>query len=86
MQGINGEAATEQTCGHSGGRRGWDEWREQYGDIYITVCERDGQWEFAVRQGEFNPVLCDPLEGWDGVRGGAVQKGGDMCVPVADSC
>ena len=32
-------------------------------------------------------MLCDNLEGWDGVGGGRkVQEGGDMCVPVADSC
>ena len=31
--------------------------------------------------------LCDNLEGWDGVgEGRGVQEGGDMCVPVADSC
>ena len=29
----------EQTCGHSGGRRGWDEWREQHGNIDTTVCK-----------------------------------------------
>ena len=34
-----------------------------------------------------NPVLCDNLEGWDGVGGGReVQEGGDMCMPMADSC
>ena len=32
-------------------------------------------------------VLCDNLEGWDGVGGGReVQEGGDICIPVADSC
>ena len=36
---------------------------------------------------ELNPVLCDNLEGWDGVRDGSrVQEGGDICIPVADSC
>ena len=29
----------EQTCEHSEGRRGWDELREQHGNIYITVCK-----------------------------------------------
>ena len=34
-----------------------------------------------------NPVLCDNLEGWDGVGGGReVREGGDMCIPMADSC
>ena len=34
-----------------------------------------------------NPVLSDNLEGWNGVGSGKeVQAGGDMCVPMADSC
>ena len=33
-----------------------------------------------------NPVLCDNLEGWDRVGGRReVQKGGDICIPMADS-
>ena len=32
-------------------------------------------------------MFCDNLEGWDGVGGGReVQQGGDLCVPMADSC
>ena len=32
-------------------------------------------------------MLCDNLEGWDGVGcGKEVQEGGDVCIPVADSC
>ena len=35
-------------------------------------------------------MLCDNLEGWDGTgdgrRGRGVQEGGDICIPVADSC
>ena len=36
--------------------------------------------------------LCINLEGWDGVGwagegdGTEVQKGGDICIPMADSC
>ena len=30
-------------------------------------------------------MLCDNLEGWDGVGGGReAQEGGDICMPVAD--
>ena len=37
--------------------------------------------------GSSNLVLCDNLEGWDGVGGGRnIQEGGDICLPVADSC
>ena len=38
----------EQTCGHSRGRRKWDELREQHGNIHITECKIESQWEFAV--------------------------------------
>ena len=33
-------------------------------------------------------MLCDNLEGWDGIGDGRrrVQEGGDMCIPMADSC
>ena len=34
--------------------------------------------------GSSNSVLCDYLEGWDGGR--EVQEGGDICIPMADSC
>ena len=53
---------------------------------YITMCKIDSQWEFAVwlrklKQG------CVNLEGWDGEGDGReVQKGGDICKPMADSC
>ena len=36
---------------------------------------------------EFSPVLCDNLEGWNGVGSGReVQEGGDICIPTANSC
>ena len=32
-------------------------------------------------------MLCDNLEGWNGKGGGReVQEGGDMCIPITDSC
>ena len=37
--------------------------------------------------GSSNPVFCDNLEGWDEAGGRReVQAGGDICMPVADSC
>ena len=41
---------TERTCEHGsvGGRKGWDEWREQYRNIYTDICETDSQGEVAV--------------------------------------
>ena len=32
-----------------------------------------------------NQVLCDNLEGWDGVGGESEVKGGDTRMPMADS-
>ena len=60
--------------------------REQHGNTYITVCKIDSKWEFALWHREPNPVLCDNLEGWDGVGDGReIQEGGDTCIPVTDS-
>ena len=40
----------------------------------------------AVQHRELNPVLCDELEGWDGVGGGReVQEGGDIWILMTDS-
>ena len=37
--------------------------------------------------GSSDLVLCDKLEGWDGVGGeGEVQEGGDTRIPMNDSC
>ena len=62
-----------------------------YGDsnmeMYITTYKIDTQWEFAVWLRELKPGLCDNLEGWDGVGDEReVQKGGDIYIPMADSC
>ena len=36
----------EQTCGLSGG--GWDDLREQHGNISITICKMDSQRKFVL--------------------------------------
>ena len=36
----------EQTFGLSLRRRGWDDLRQQHGNIYITICKIDNQCEF----------------------------------------
>ena len=68
----------EQTCGHSGGTRGWDKQREKRGNLHTPQKQRAR---------ELNPVLCDNLEGWDGgqVRR-EVQAGGEICISKPDSC
>ena len=56
-------------------------------ETYITVCKIDSQWEFAVWLRKLKQGLCVNLEGWDGEGDGrAVQKGRDICTPMADSC
>ena len=54
---------------------------------YITICKIDRQWEFAVCLWELKQGLCINLKGWDGEGDGReVQKGEDICTPMADSC
>ena len=56
-------------------------------ETYITICKTDSQWEFAVWFRKLKQVLYTHLEGWDGEGDGReVQKEGDICIPIADSC
>ena len=56
-------------------------------ETYITICKIDGQPEFAVYLRKLKQGLCINLEGWDGEGDGReCQKGGDICIPLADSC
>ena len=56
-------------------------------ETYITICKIDSQREFAVWLRKLNQGLCINLEGWDRVGDGReFQKGGDICIPMADSC
>ena len=54
---------------------------------YVTMLKRDSQWEFAVGLRKLKQGLCINLEGCDGAEDGRkLQKGGDICIPIADSC
>ena len=56
-------------------------------ETYITTCKTDSQREFAVWLRKLKQGLCINLEGWDGVGDGReVQKEGEICIPMADSC
>ena len=56
-------------------------------ETYITICKIDSQWEFAVWLRELKQGLCINLEGWDREEDEReVQEGGDICIPMADSC
>ena len=77
MQGINRETDID---GHEGVRC-----TERI--TYITICKMDSQWEIAVWLRKLKQGLCINLEGWDGEGDGReVQQGGDICMPMADSC
>ena len=68
------------------GRRGWDDGKSNM-ETYITICKIDSQWECAVWLRKLKQGLCINLEGWEGEGDGRqVQKGGDICIPMADSC
>ena len=56
-------------------------------EIYITIYKIESQKEFAVCLRNIEQGLCINLEGWDGEGyGREVQEGGDICIPMADSC
>ena len=56
-------------------------------ETYIIICKIDSQQELAVCLRKPKQGLCINLEGWDGEEGGReFQKGGDICIPMADSC
>ena len=55
-------------------------------ETYITICKVDSQWKFAVWLKKLKQGLYINLEEWDGEGDGMeVQKGGDICIPMADS-
>ena len=54
-------------------------------ETYITICKIDSQRKFAVWLRKFKQGLCINLEEWDGEGNEReCQKGGDICIPVAD--
>ena len=56
-------------------------------ETYITICKIDSQWEFVVCLRKLKQGLYINLEGWSGERDGReIQKGLDICIPIADSC
>ena len=56
-------------------------------ETYITIYKIDSQREFAVCLKRLKQGLCINLEGWDGEGDGReVQKGGNICISMEDSC
>ena len=77
----------EYTYGH--GERGGE--GEMYGksnmETYITIGKIDSQQEFVIWLRKLKQGLCINLEGWGGEGDGReVQKGGDICISMTDSC
>ena len=53
----------------------------------LLQCKIESQQEFAVWLRKLKQGLCINLEEWDGDGDGReVQEGGDICIPMADSC
>ena len=56
-------------------------------ETYITICEIESQGEFSVWLRKLKQVPCINLDRCDGegdVR--ELVKGGDICIPMVDSC
>ena len=51
----------------------------------ITICKIDSQLEFTIWLRKLKQRFCINLEGSDGAGDGReVQKGGDICILMAD--
>ena len=56
-------------------------------ETYITIYKIGSQQERAVCLRKLEQGLCITLERGDQEgRGREVQQGGDVCIPMADSC
>ena len=55
-------------------------------ETYIIICKIDRQQEFAVWLRKLKQGFCINLEVWAGAGDGReIQKGVDICIPMADS-
>ena len=88
LQGSNKDVDKENrlvdTKGEGEGEVNWKSSIETY---TLPQTKLDTWWKSAVWCGELKSGVCDNLEGWARVGGGReVQKGGDIHVPMVDSC
>ena len=82
QQWRNGQRKNSMDMGRGEGER----CGESNVETHITVCKIDSQRELAVWLRKLKQALNHPRGvGWGG-RWEEVQKGGDMCIPMADSC
>ena len=79
LQGTSGDTDIENRfvdlMGEGGGGK------EAESSMETTICKIDRQWEFIVWLRAQTGALGQPRE-----VGKEVQEGGDMCIPMADSC
>ena len=60
---------------------------ENFEHYFTTTCKIDSQRENAVWLRKLKQGLCINPEGWEGEGDGReIQKGEDICIPMADSC
>ena len=79
----------EQTCGLGGGGKEGEcgMSAESNMGIYTIICKIDVQWEFAAWLRELKLGFFNNLEGWDDVgHVKDIQKAGNICISMADSC
>ena len=77
-----GHTCIKRTCGHSGGRRDWDKWRNQHRHTHTTMGKIAGE-KLLFNTG--SPDWCSVMTWRGGVGEGRVaQKGRDVCVLRGD--
>ena len=81
------EKQREWTYGHGEKEGEAEMYGESNMETYNTICKIYSQHKFAVWLRKVKQGLCINLEGYDGEGDGReVQKGGDICIPMVDSC
>ena len=75
----------EKTCGHSEGRREWEELRKQHWHRNTLKCKTDRCREVAVQHREPSLALWQP-EGWDEGGEGASRGRGDIYIKLWLMC
>ena len=77
----------EKTYGHRERGGEGEMYRKSNMETYITICKIDSPQEFAVSFRKLKQGLYINLRGVEREGGGReFQKGGDISIPMADSC
>ena len=87
---VTGEADMIQSgaqSGHSGEGAGETNWESNTETYILPYVKQIASGNLLYDAENSNPVLCDNLEGWDGMGGRReVQEEGDICILMAGSC